>query len=135
MRLRRAASAATTPDRAGVPAAQRSPTAVRSPPRLPVSMASVGSRPSTNAAFSEPVGVHASHRPDVRPRPIRMALSLVISAADADLIGIPQRIVIGERKLGEGKVELKRRHEAAPRDLPPDQAIELVRSAFLETRA
>jgi prolyl-tRNA synthetase len=31
---------------------------------------------------------------------------------DADLIGIPLRIAIGKRSLGEGKVELKWRHEA-----------------------
>jgi prolyl-tRNA synthetase len=33
---------------------------------------------------------------------------------DADLIGIPLRIVVGDRGLAEGKVEIKRRTDAKP---------------------
>ena len=36
---------------------------------------------------------------------------------DADLIGIPRRIVVGERKIAENKVELKRRADKDSRDV------------------
>jgi prolyl-tRNA synthetase len=45
---------------------------------------------------------------------------------DADLIGIPLRIVIGERGLKEGSIELKWRHEAAPKSIPAANAAQLV---------
>jgi prolyl-tRNA synthetase len=37
---------------------------------------------------------------------------------DADLIGIPLRVVIGERGLKDGSIEVKWRHESASRNLP-----------------
>jgi prolyl-tRNA synthetase len=37
---------------------------------------------------------------------------------DADLIGIPVRVVVGERGLKEGTIELKWRHEASARTIP-----------------
>ena len=43
--------------------------------------------------------------------------------ADIDLIGIPHRIVIGERGLKDGKVEYKHRREADSVDLGVDEAI------------
>jgi prolyl-tRNA synthetase len=48
---------------------------------------------------------------------------------DADLIGIPQRIVVGERKIAEQKVELKRRSDKDSRDVPIVDAIGEVTSA------
>ena len=41
--------------------------------------------------------------------------------ADLDLIGIPHRVVIGDRGLAEGKVEYKARAEADSRDMPADE--------------
>ncbi|MDF1819808.1 MAG: proline--tRNA ligase [Immundisolibacteraceae bacterium] len=38
--------------------------------------------------------------------------------ADMDLIGIPRRVVVGERGLAEGKVEFKQRGAAASEDIP-----------------
>lgn len=41
---------------------------------------------------------------------------------DADLIGIPLRVVVGERGLEEGKIELKWRHEPEARQVAADTA-------------
>lgn len=41
-----------------------------------------------------------------------------VKLKDADLLGIPLRIIIGERKLAEKKVEFRRRSEKAPQDFP-----------------
>ncbi len=41
---------------------------------------------------------------------------------DADLIGVPLRVTIGERSLKEGKVELKLRREKDAKLVPPDKA-------------
>lgn len=46
---------------------------------------------------------------------------------DADLIGVPNRIVVGERKIAEGKVEFKRRTDKEARDIPVSEAIAQVR--------
>ncbi|KKL05466.1 hypothetical protein LCGC14_2605760, partial [marine sediment metagenome] len=43
---------------------------------------------------------------------------------DADLIGIPLRIAVGERGLKDGKVELKRRTDAEPTLVPVEQAVD-----------
>ena len=43
---------------------------------------------------------------------------------DADLIGIPLRITVGEKALADGKVELKRRTEKQPQRLAPTAAVE-----------
>ncbi len=45
---------------------------------------------------------------------------------DADLIGVPLRVVVGERGLKEGTVELKWRSEAAARQIPAATAAELI---------
>ena len=45
---------------------------------------------------------------------------------DADLIGIPLRVVLGERGLKDGTVELKWRTESAARQIPAAQAAELI---------
>jgi prolyl-tRNA synthetase len=42
---------------------------------------------------------------------------------DADLLGIPRRIVVGERKLAEGKVELKKRNDKNSQDIAVDDAL------------
>jgi prolyl-tRNA synthetase len=50
--------------------------------------------------------------------------------ADADLIGFPVRINIGDRGLKEGKVELKRRRVEQPEMVPIDGAVDVVRAAL-----
>lgn len=46
---------------------------------------------------------------------------------DADLIGIPLRVGIGDKSLADGKVELKLRSEATVEGVPVDQVVEKVR--------
>jgi prolyl-tRNA synthetase len=45
---------------------------------------------------------------------------------DVDLIGVPLRVVIGERGLKDGSIEVKWRHEAAARNLPLASAVEAI---------
>ena len=47
--------------------------------------------------------------------------------ADMDLIGIPHRIVLGERGLAAGNAEYKGRREEKPRDIPLGQAAAFVK--------
>lgn len=49
---------------------------------------------------------------------------------DGDLIGIPLRLVIGEKSLKEGKVELKWRHEKDARQIPVTSAVQEVCTAL-----
>jgi prolyl-tRNA synthetase len=49
-----------------------------------------------------------------------------VKLKDADLIGIPLRIVVGERKIGEGKVEFRRRSEKASEDVPLSDVLKRV---------
>lgn len=51
---------------------------------------------------------------------------------DADLLGIPLRVVIGERGLKTGQVELKRRHQAEVETIPTDGLVPYVKD-FLNT--
>ena len=53
---------------------------------------------------------------------------------DADLIGIPLRVVIGERGLKDGTIELKWRTEAAARQIPAAQAAELILAEIAGTK-
>ncbi|RIL04420.1 MAG: proline--tRNA ligase [Proteobacteria bacterium] len=53
---------------------------------------------------------------------------------DADLVGIPYRIVVGPRGLAEKKVEWKRRRDGQTKELPIDRAAETVAEAVLEER-
>ena len=46
-----------------------------------------------------------------------------VKFADADLVGLPWRLVIGPRGLKEGKVELKRRDGSVDENVTPDQAL------------
>ena len=42
---------------------------------------------------------------------------------DADLLGLPWRVVVGERKLAEGKVEIKARSGSSAEDVPVEGAV------------
>jgi prolyl-tRNA synthetase len=53
---------------------------------------------------------------------------------DADLVGIPYRIVVGPRGLAEKKVEWKRRRDGTTKELPLDRAAETVAEAIFEER-
>ncbi|MGO9466200.1 MAG: proline--tRNA ligase [Isosphaeraceae bacterium] len=53
---------------------------------------------------------------------------------DADLIGIPLRVVVGERGLKEGTVEIKWRDQAAPKLIPAASAAELILVEIDEAR-
>src|SRR4029450_1501009 len=45
---------------------------------------------------------------------------------DADLIGIPLRVTVGERGLGSGVFELKRRTQKEARSLPLEGAVDAI---------
>ena len=53
---------------------------------------------------------------------------------DADLVGIPYRIVVGGRGLEKKVVELKRRRDGSSRELPVDRAAEAVAETIFEER-
>jgi prolyl-tRNA synthetase len=46
---------------------------------------------------------------------------------DADLFGLPYRVTVGEKKLAQGMVEIKRRSGAAAQDVPLDDAVRALR--------
>jgi prolyl-tRNA synthetase len=50
-----------------------------------------------------------------------------VKFADADLIGIPHRIVIAERGLKEGQIEYKGRRDPEPAMIPLESAVEFLR--------
>jgi len=52
--------------------------------------------------------------------------------ADMELIGIPHRVVIGERGLKEGMLEYQGRHDAAAQTIPLQNALEFVKSKLCE---
>lgn len=54
---------------------------------------------------------------------------------DADLIGVPLRIVIGERGIKDGTIEVKWRHEPAPSLLPAEGATSSVVALLDDARA
>ena len=60
-----------------------------------------------------------------------------VKFADADLIGLPRRIVIGDRGLREGRVECRIGHGAAVEALAPKEAAarltDLQRQAVLDS--
>jgi prolyl-tRNA synthetase len=51
-----------------------------------------------------------------------------VKFADAELIGIPHRLVVGERGLDAGKLEYRGRRDAESTEFPVDNAIEFIRS-------
>ena len=53
-----------------------------------------------------------------------------VKFADADLLGIPLRLVIGERSLKEGQLEFRRRGAAESENIPIEAAIETLREAL-----
>jgi prolyl-tRNA synthetase len=53
-----------------------------------------------------------------------------VKFADADLIGFPIRINIGDRGLKEGKIEIKRRTESEAKLVPLSEAVEQVQAMF-----
>jgi prolyl-tRNA synthetase len=50
--------------------------------------------------------------------------------ADMELIGIPHRVVIGERGLDQGQVEYRARRDSENRMLPLDGFVEFVRDVI-----
>ena len=54
----------------------------------------------------------------------------VVFLADLDLIGIPHRIVIGERGLADGNVEYKARADDTGKDIALSEIVELVKSSI-----
>ena len=54
---------------------------------------------------------------------------------DVDLIGVPLRVVIGERGLKDGSVEVKWRHEAAARNLPLATAAQAILAELAGAKA
>ncbi len=52
--------------------------------------------------------------------------------ADSELIGIPYRLVIGDRNLDSGVVELRRRGDSEIREIPLDQAVTRVAAVINE---
>jgi prolyl-tRNA synthetase len=68
------------------------------------------------------VDVLLDDRPDARPG---------VKFADADLIGIPIRLNIGDRGLKEGKVELKLRRETEPTMIALNDVTDRVRGILL----
>ena len=51
-----------------------------------------------------------------------------VKFADADLVGIPHRITVGDRGLRDGIVEYRRRADSAVQRLPPEEAARAVRT-------
>ena len=52
------------------------------------------------------------------------SISLItVKFNDADLIGAPFHLVIGEKGLAQGQVELKLRHSGETKKISPDQVI------------
>lgn len=56
----------------------------------------------------------------------RVGISAGAKFADADLIGIPYRVVISEKMVAQGKIEVKRRDENEAKFLTADEFIKLV---------
>jgi prolyl-tRNA synthetase len=57
-----------------------------------------------------------------------------VKLKDADLIGIPLRLVLGERKIAEGKAELRRRSEKTSQDIPLSKATQVVQDLLAKTQ-
>jgi prolyl-tRNA synthetase len=57
-----------------------------------------------------------------------------VKLKDADLLGIPLRVVVGEKSLKEGSIEIKRRSEPEPTLVPAAQAVQTVRGVLERMR-
>jgi prolyl-tRNA synthetase len=51
-----------------------------------------------------------------------------VKFADADLVGIPHRIVVGERGVKEGKAEYRHRQSGAEEQIALENVVEFLRS-------
>jgi prolyl-tRNA synthetase len=51
-----------------------------------------------------------------------------VKFADAELVGVPHRVVVSERSLGAGKLEYRHRRAETSEDVPLAQAAELLRA-------
>jgi prolyl-tRNA synthetase len=51
-----------------------------------------------------------------------------VKFADAELIGVPHRLVVGERGLDAGKLEYRGRRDTESTEFPVDNAVEFIRS-------
>jgi prolyl-tRNA synthetase len=58
-----------------------------------------------------------------------------VKFADADLIGFPIRVNVGERGLKEGKVELKKRRESAATAVSVDSVVATIQTFCADTHA
>ena len=56
-----------------------------------------------------------------------------IMFADADLIGIPHRIVVGEKSLEKGQIEYKSRRADSPQDVPQNDIIEFLHTHVVKS--
>ena len=54
-----------------------------------------------------------------------------VKFADAELIGIPHRVVIGDRGLAKGMLEYRHRRDAESRDLKREEVLELIKESAL----
>jgi prolyl-tRNA synthetase len=57
-----------------------------------------------------------------------------IMFADADLMGIPHRVVVGEKSLDKGQIEYKNRRAEAAQDISQDSILDFLKSALLEAK-
>jgi prolyl-tRNA synthetase len=55
-----------------------------------------------------------------------------IMFADADLIGVPHRVVIGDKSLSNGTVEYKYRRNDAAEDVPQNGIVEFLLDRMLK---
>ena len=54
-----------------------------------------------------------------------------VKFADAELIGIPHRVVIGDRGLAKGMIEYRHRRDAESRDLKREEVLELIKESAI----
>ena len=57
-----------------------------------------------------------------------------VKFADAELLGIPHRIVVGERGLDAGKLEYRHRRASDSEEFPLDDALDFIRSRLAPER-
>ena len=55
--------------------------------------------------------------------------------ADADLLGIPHRLTVGERGLADGRVEYRERRSGAEEKLPPDDVVKFIQTRLAAAQA
>jgi prolyl-tRNA synthetase len=54
-----------------------------------------------------------------------------VKFADAELIGIPHRVVIGDRGLAKGELEYRHRRDTESRDLKREEVLELLKESSI----